>query len=111
MQPEKWQDIKAHIQDSFSDVEISKEKLSEPEVGEKEIVLFTGPLGKMKLEYITRPVVLDKVTHGSRRIGSETAVEYIYSEDEFTHKLIAYKWDEIQDNWLEMEAGKEAFNI
>ena len=111
MQPEKWQQIKGQIQDTFKDVEVSHEDLVEPEKGSKEILSFNGPLGQMRVEYITRPVVLDKKTHGSRRIGSETAVEYVYSEEEFSHQIKVYKWDEAQDDWEEIEGFKDSFNI
>jgi hypothetical protein len=52
--------------------------------------------------------VIDKKTTYSRRIGSETAVEYVYSEDEKAQILKAYKWDENQDDWLEIEADSFA---
>ncbi|MEK7167598.1 MAG: hypothetical protein AAB791_01195 [Patescibacteria group bacterium] len=110
MMPEKWEQIKSQILDAFKDVEIATDELEEPEIGEKETVLFTGPLGKMKLEYISRPVVLDKVTHGSRRIGSQTEVEYVYSETEKTHQLKASKWDEDSDGWAEIDL-KQSFNL
>ncbi len=112
MQPDKWEQIKGQIKDSFGDgIEESREDLSEPEVGAKETIIFNGPLGKMKLEYYTRPVVLDKKTHGSRRIGSQTAVEYIYSEDEFTHVLKVFKWDDSQADWLEVEFNQGSFSL
>ena len=109
MNIDKWNQLKGQLQDAFKDVEI---KVEPPEdgSGEKEIVLFTGSLGKMKLEYITRPVVVDKVTHGSRRIGSQTAVEYIYSDSEFFHQLKAYKWDDTVDEWVEIDM-KESFQL
>lgn len=110
MSPEKWQQIKGQVQDAFSDVEISVEQLPEPEVGEVERVYFTGPLGEMKLEYFTRPVILDKKTHGSRRIGSLADVEYVYSATESSHSLKAYKWDEAQDDWIEIDM-KSSFSI
>lgn len=110
MSPDRWQQLKGQIQDQFDGVSISREKLEEPERGEKEIVLFDGPLGQMRLEYFTRPVVLDKHTHGSRRIGSHTEVEYIYSETEFSHSLKAYKWDDGQDDWLEIDT-KTSFQL
>ncbi len=110
MTTEKWDQIKGQIQDAFKDVEITNEKLVEPETGEMETVLFTGPLGKMKLEYISRPVVLDKITHGSRRIGSHTEVEYVYSDTEFSHELKASKWDDAQDDWVQIDM-KESFNL
>jgi hypothetical protein len=110
MSPEKWKSIKGRILDSFKNVEEAKEALEEPAVGEKEILEFAGPLGRMRLEFITRPVVLDKVTHGSRRIGSEHGVEYIYSQDEFFHALHAYKWDDNSSDWLEIDL-KNSFNL
>lgn len=110
MIPEKWEQIKGQILDGFKDAEIMAEKSAEPEIGEKEIIFFTGPLGKMKLEYITRPAVLDRVTHGSRRMGSQAEVEYVYSETEKTHQLKAFKWDESQDDWVEIDL-KQSFNL
>lgn len=110
MTPEKWQQTKSQLQDTFKDVEICQEELSKPEVGEKETALFSGPLGRMKLEYITRPVVLEKRTHGSRRIGSLTAVEYVYSDSEFTHNLKAYQWNDNQNDWLEINL-RESFTL
>lgn len=110
MSPDKWQQIKTQIQNTFKEVQFLNEKLEAPEVGEKEMILFDGPLGEMKLEYLIRPVVLDKRTHGSRRIGSVPEVEYVYSQDEFTHTMRAYKWDESQDDWLEINM-KESFSI
>ena len=110
MTPERWQQIKGQVQDTFSDAEISKEKLPEPQIGDTEIILFTGPLGKMKLEYVTKPVLLDKKTHGSRRMGSEATVQYIFSETEFSHHLKAYKWDEAQDDWVEIDM-RDSFKL
>ncbi|MEK7072171.1 MAG: hypothetical protein AAB969_01220 [Patescibacteria group bacterium] len=111
MLPEKWEQTKGHILDSFSDVEISQRELQDPEVGKKEIVIFSGPLGQMKLEYYTRPVVLNRRTHGSRRIGSHTEVEYIYSTSEFSHQLKVYKLDPDTEEWQEMAMAKGSFNL
>ena len=105
MTKEKWEEIKGQIKDSFGVQEEKKEDLDFGP-GEKEIILFNGPLGKMKLEFITRPVVLDKRAIASRRIGSHRTVEYIYSDTEKSYTMKAYKWDEEQNDWLEMEAGK-----
>lgn len=111
MLPEKWEQTKGHILDSFSDVEINEQELQDPEVGQKEIVVFSGPLGQMKLEYYTRPIVLNKRTHGSRRIGSHTEVEYVYSKSEFSHQLKVYKQDPDTGEWQEMAADRGSFNI
>ncbi|MDP2708902.1 MAG: hypothetical protein Q8O93_02525 [bacterium] len=104
MLPEKWQDIIGNIKDNFS-VEATEKYHEEDEGGaDVEYIIFKGPLGRMKLEFITKPVVLDKKTKYSNRLGAETVVEYVYSPDEKTHKLKAYKWDEALNDWLEMEA-------
>jgi len=110
MTKEKWEGIKGQVKDSFEVTDERKEPISEDRPGEIEIMEFNGPLGKMKLEFITHPVVLDKKGIGSKRIGSHTTVEYIYSKDEFVHTFKAYKWDEAQNGWVEMEAG-ESFKM
>jgi len=110
MTPQKWQQIKGMIQDNFPDVQITAEELPEPEVGEKETLCFTGPLGRMKIDFITRPVILDKQTHGSRRIGSHHEVEYVYSETDLTHLIKAYKWDDALVDWIEINL-KDNFSL
>lgn len=105
MLPEKWQEIIGRIKDSFK-VEASGAERIEDGGGDIEYIIFNGPLGRMKLEFISRPVILDKKTKYSRRLGAQTVVEYIYSPDEKSHKLKVYKWDEALNDWLEMEAKK-----
>ncbi len=107
MTQERWQEIVGMIKDNFG---ILKQEVSDlPEEdggGEVEIIEFKGPLGLMRLEYTSRPLVLGKKTFGSKRIGSQATVEYQYSDTEKTHKLTVYKYDEPNDNWIEMEKGK-----
>lgn len=111
MTQDRWEDTKGHILDTFANVQESSQDLLEPEVGKKDIIIFDGPLGEMKLEYYTRPVVLDRKTHGSRRIGSHTEVEYTYSNTEFSHQLKAFKWDDQIDDWSEMQMDKDTFAL
>ena len=109
MLPEKWQELIGKIKDEFTVEETDKIHLDEEGGIEVEYIIFQGPLGRMKLEFITRPVVLGKKTKYSNRLGAETIVDYIYSPDEKTNKLKAYKWDEAGNNWVEMEAKN--FNL
>lgn len=109
MRPEKWQDIINNIKDSFEVEEQGNQHLDERGGTDIEFIVFKGPLGRMKLEFIAKPIVTDKKTTYSRRIGSETQVEYIYSKDEKSHKFTAYKWDEARDDWVEIEANN--FNL
>ena len=104
MLQEKWENIKGMVKDSFTFEDEGKYDLEDVPNGQVEFIIFEGPLGKIKLEYITKPVILDKRTIGSRRIGSETTVEYIYSDDEFSNTFKAYKWED--ESWVEMEKEK-----
>jgi len=104
MTREKWDSIIDNIKTNFKVAESSNNH-SEKEGGiDIEYIIFTGPLGLMKLEYITRPVIEDKKVLYSNRIGSESKVEYIYSKNEKSSKMKAYKWDEERDDWIEIEA-------
>ena len=105
MQPEKWENTKGNIKDNFKVEDEGKEHVDEEGGINIEYIVFDGPLGKIRLEHIERPIVIDKKTTFSRRIGSETAVDYVYSDTEKSYKLIAYKWDEAQTDWVEMEAN------
>ncbi|KKQ60294.1 MAG: hypothetical protein US81_C0025G0001, partial [Parcubacteria group bacterium GW2011_GWE2_38_18] len=104
MTKERWQEILGQIKDSFSIEEEGSEHLEEEGGVDIDFVVFNGPLGRMKLELISRPVVLDKKTIYSKRIGSNAQVEYVYSDHERSFKLMAYKWDESADDWIEMDA-------
>ena len=106
MLPEKWQQIVGNIKDNFEVIECDRQRFEEQGGIDVESIIFNGPLGKMKLEFITKPAVLDRKTKFSNRLGAETVVEYVYSQEEKNHKLIAYKWDEALNNWLEMDAKK-----
>jgi hypothetical protein len=104
MDDEKWQDTIGRIQDDFEMLEHATKELEEGP-GSVEYIVFNGPLGKMKLARTTRPLVLDRKAIGSKRIGSQTKVEYIYSDTEKVHTLKAYKWDDGQQDWVEIERG------
>lgn len=103
MTPEKWQNILGNIKDKFAIEEHKKEHFDEMGGVDTEYIVFDSPLGKVKLEFLSKPVVLDKKTNYSRRIGSDVAVEYVYSDEEKTYSLNAYKWDESSDDWIKID--------
>ena len=104
MIPDKWQDTLGHIKDNFDHENESKEHIDDDGGIDIHSIEFSGPLGRMRLEYVTKPAILDKKTSYSKRIGSETQIDYVYSEDEKTNQLIAYRWDEAQDDWVEIDS-------
>lgn len=105
MMPEKWQKIVGNVKDSFEVKDEGEEHLDEEGGIDVHFIEFNGPLGLMRLEFVTKPIVLDKKTSYSKRIGSTTQIEYVYSEDEKSHLLVAYKWDEGKDDWIEIDGS------
>jgi len=103
MTEEKWKDVVGNIKDNFKVEDEGTERSEEMGGIDVKFIIFTGPLGKMKLEFATKPVVLDKKTNYSNRIGSETKVNYIYSDTEKSCRLSAYKWDEVRNDWTEID--------
>ena len=73
--------------------------------GKVEVLIFPTPLGKIKLARESKPVVLDKKEFYSHQQGKSARVEYKFSDTEFSHKIKAYKWDDYNDEWKEMDAG------
>lgn len=100
---DRWQDIVNKVKSQFTILASGSEPL-ERGPGEREFVEFQGPQGKMKLELVRRPVVLDKKTIYSKRIGSSTAVEYVYDDHEQTLTFHAYLWNAQNSDWQEVKA-------
>lgn len=109
MIPEKWTSVVGNIKDNFKVKDEGALHIDEEGGVDIEFIEFEGPLGLMRLEFIVKPVILDKKTIYSNRIGSETKIDYVYSNDEKSHKLIVYKWDDANEDWVEM-ADNNLFN-
>lgn len=105
MTKDKWKEVLGNIHDNFELLDRGEEHLEDEGGVDIEYVEFNGPLGKMRLEFVSKPVILDKKTTYSKRIGSETKIDYVYSEDERSEKMNAYKWDEAASDWQEMDGS------
>lgn len=114
MDVDKWEQLKQTLRSKFEVEEEITEDLtvatSEGEIksGMADIVIFIAPLGKIKLAFESKPVVLDKKEIYSHQQGKSARTEYIFSDTEFSHKLRAYKWDEESEEWKEIDAGSFA---
>lgn len=108
MTKEKWNNVLGNILDNFQILEHEKENFDEEGGIEVEYVIFLSPFGKIRLEFIEKPLVLGKKTNYSNRIGSETGVEYQYSSTEKSSHLEAYRWSEDENDW--MEVGESNFS-
>ena len=102
---EKWENLIDDIKDKFEVEEQGKEHLDERGGIDIEFIIFKSPLGRVKLEFVTKPVVLDKKDIYSQRIGSQSNIEYVYSKDKKTSRLVAYKYNDIEKEWVEIDTN------
>jgi hypothetical protein len=102
MSPEKWEEIKDMAKKNFEVLEMNRND-NDGEITEE--LIFNGPLGKMKLEFVSKPLVLSKNVHYSKRMGDTATVDYVTSDTEKTNKLLAYKWEPASDTWSEINAA------
>lgn len=101
---DKWIDIKYLVETKFS-VEEQGQYFSEEYGGtETEYIVFEGAIGRVKLEFCSKPKVIDKQVNYSNRIGSDVNIEYNYSETEKNYQLSAYRWSDDEDSWIPLSA-------
>lgn len=122
METDKWEGLKEELGRKFKILEEKTEDIlgetAEGLVkqGMAEVLVFEGPMGRMKLVRENRPVVLDKKFIYSHRAGQAARTEYKFSDSEFSHKLKVYKWDpdasigagDDEDEWKEIDASSFA---
>ncbi len=106
MNIDKWKDVKANIVSNFEVIN-QYEESDEDSHGIKETIEFNGPLGKTRLVFSSRDMILDKHTNYSNRIGSGVSVEYKYSDTEKTNSLKAFKF--VDGDWEEVEMQFQPF--
>lgn len=104
MRPERWQEIVEQIKSSF-EVEDSGKFEEDSHGGTTvEFIEFNGPMGRLRLEFSTHPVLLDTKTKYHKRIGSETEINYVYSDTEKTSSLAVFRWDDALGDWREFDS-------
>ncbi|PIR05858.1 hypothetical protein COV56_00575 [Candidatus Kuenenbacteria bacterium CG11_big_fil_rev_8_21_14_0_20_37_9] len=104
MTKEKWLDMIDMVEDKFGIDKEYKEIISPNIPGEKHIIEFSGPIGRMKIEFIEKPRVLDEKTFYSNRVGSHVNVEKVYDKKDKVCYFNAYKWDEASEGWEQINA-------
>ncbi len=104
MTEEKWQQILDRIKDKFA-IETSDVSQATREDGSwerREWVIFTGPLGRMKVERVIRPAIVGEQRIYSKRQGTAATVTRAYSDTEKTSVLRVYQ--DRAGEWEEMDA-------
>lgn len=105
MTKDKWLNIIDMVEGKFGIDKDYKESMDEGIPGEKHIIEFNGPAGKIKLEFVEKARLKDVKTLYSDRIGSDVKINKIYDEKEKVIYMNAYKWDEAGEEWERMDAG------
>jgi hypothetical protein len=105
MHDDKWRDTLDRIAERFDVLEQGSEPLPEYPNGKREFITFTSPLGKVRLERITKPRTIGERAVTSRRIGGATKVEQLYDLHDFVHFIQAQRWDERGGRWIPIDAS------
>lgn len=105
MTPERWQEVKEMIQRQYT-VEYAETEELEGEPGSMEVLEFDGPLGFMRLEYVTQPRRTGRRVHSAGRPGSVSHEEVLYSTTENTQHLQVFAWNDNDERWVEVDQSK-----
>jgi hypothetical protein len=101
MTDEKWELLVEQIRRKFK---VTEENIGEPDPRDKavrEVIVFDGPTGPMKLERVTRPLVLEKKPIYSHRSAGGVNYEYVLHPTEKTHREALFRWE--ANGWTEMD--------
>ncbi len=104
MTKDRWLDVKASIVEKFEVTRNEREALID-RPGTADILEFTTPAGKFRLEFVEAARATGIATSGGKRVGTAGHVTHTYSHDEQITRLDAYRWD--GTTWQAMDA--EAF--
>lgn len=109
MTDDKWEDLKDSVREKFevleekNELDIMTDDIGNEIKGEKDIIIFNSPMGKMMVTKTKRPVILDKKSHYHKTQAGKALTEYIVSDTEFTNKIEAFTWDDIAQDWKEID--------
>lgn len=104
MNIDRWQQIVEMIKSTFEVEETGTTDSEERGGTETEYIIFTGPMGRLKLEFSTHPALVDTKTKYTKRIGSDIVIENRYSSTDTVSNLVVWKWDDDSDDWQAFEA-------
>lgn len=104
MDSSRWNDILDRIESQWTIAERGEEPMDDVPGGTVAFVEFTGPMGRVRLEFVTKPRTVGERAMGSRRIGSATTVRKVYDPTDMVAFLRAFRWDDAQGEWVEIKA-------
>lgn len=113
---EQWGDLKDKVFEKFLDADSSIDlEEAEDDIGHKynvrtENLIFSTPMGELKIERVSRPKILDKKAHYHKGSGG-AKVEFVFSEDEKTHTVSIFKKDTVTGEWLPFDMPGEGLSF
>ena len=102
MTEEKWEQVVGQIKDSF-DIESHETEEGDLDGESFEVLIFTNPLGRMRLVRQTKPRLLETKTLYSNRKGATGTEERVYSDTETVDMVRLYR--EVGGDWEEIDAS------
>ena len=102
MYQRKWEDLLDKVEKMFGFIEHTTEEYPERRMT-VETAVFDGASGRVKLERTVKPVVLDRKTTYSKRVGSGVTTEYVLSDDEYVDTVRFFKWDRLAREWKQID--------
>lgn len=94
-----------HIRERFGILEQGTEPIPQYPNGRLEFLIFESPLGRVRLERITKPRTIGERALTSRRPGSATRVEAQYDLHDMIHIIRAQRWDSAAGSWVAIDAN------
>lgn len=105
MNIDRWQQIVEMVKSTFEVEESGTTDSDERGGTEIEYIIFTGPMGRLKLEFATHPALVDTKTKYTKRIGSDVVIEHTYSPTDTVSNLTVWKWNDDSDEWQAFDAS------
>lgn len=116
MNPKTWEKLVFLAEEKFGidkreeeEIEVGEHSDGSKVMGKKEIIEFTSPLGKIKVEKTSRPKVIDKKVLHTKRIGGKVAIDYVYSPTEKTEEVKIYSQNQ-EGEWQEINPENLGIN-
>jgi len=97
MHYDRWQELISTLRKQGRIIEENKREEGIKKF--EEVIVEIPKMGRIKLELLIKPRLINTVTHYSNRVGGSVDVEPQYSKDETVTVFNVYRWDDSVGNW------------
>jgi len=108
MNDDKWEEVRENIKSKFEVLNEETEDIiyedpitgKKKEIGEKEILEFSSPMGELRIEREKKLLVQDR-KHHYHKTRTDAVVQLVFSENEYGDKMKVFKRE--GERWIEMD--------